>query len=302
MIEPYASIVLPAMTQPQPDSVPLPQPQKEEGVFTRILGLSGLIAAALFFTGYVYRWAYYSYFQLDIATLDFPVQTFPILAIQVFAGDPGRIVQTLLALVAIAAVTLPCLWLLKKLRTSLMPRHSRRLADWLRGLGLLFSYFLGEAVVMIGILVILFWFSRSQGWADARRDAYNQSSTLPTVVLMTPERKAVLGRLLAESTPDPPLAYRDQGLGQEIGYRFFGDKQLFNQVYRKEDTDSSNPQQSRVWRILLSRNKWIYLFAGVPDLPNSKTEDRYPLVVAIQEGGDQQIILAPSKGQLQKSP
>ena len=49
----------------------------------------------------------------------------------------------------------------------------------------------------------------------------------------------------------------------------------------REDNDTSNPQQPRVWRIILERGGWIYLFQALP--ANAKPNER-PLVLAIQEG------------------
>ncbi|WP_248277892.1 hypothetical protein [Brasilonema sp. UFV-L1] len=56
----------------------------------------------------------------------------------------------------------------------------------------------------------------------------------------------------------------------------------------KEDTDISNPNQPRVWRILLERGGWIYLFQALP--ANAKANE-HPLVLAIQQGEKGHILI-----------
>ncbi|MEG4857246.1 hypothetical protein QUB75_06105 [Microcoleus sp. K1-B6] len=43
------------------------------GTFASILGL---LSAALFFTGWIYRWAYFGFFQLEVTTLDLGASQF----------------------------------------------------------------------------------------------------------------------------------------------------------------------------------------------------------------------------------
>jgi hypothetical protein len=125
-------------------------------------------------------------------------------------------------------------------------------------------------VIFLTVLIFIFWLARWQGIADARRDA-GQNSTLPVVALITPEEKFALGRKLDDVFADPSLEK----------YRIIGDRGLFDDLRGKEDTDISNPKQPRVWRILLERGGWIYLFQALP--PNAKANER-PLVLAIQQG------------------
>ncbi|NEP85938.1 MAG: hypothetical protein F6K18_03395 [Okeania sp. SIO2C2] len=52
----------------------------------RIAGLLSLLGIGLYFTGWIYRWAYLAYFQLEVTTLDLPFESFLIVPIQVFFG------------------------------------------------------------------------------------------------------------------------------------------------------------------------------------------------------------------------
>ena len=51
-------------------------------------------------------------------------------------------------------------------------------------------------------------------------------------------------------------------------------------------------QPPRVWRSLIERNGWIYIFQA---LPSNATPKQRPLVLAIRESGngDQLLILSP---------
>ncbi|MEH2214032.1 hypothetical protein [Nostoc sp.] len=135
-----------------------------------------------------------------------------------------------------------------------------------------------EIVIVSWVLIVIFWLARWQGIADARRDA-GQNSTLPVIALITPEEKFAVGRKLDDIFADPSLK----------GYRIIGDRGLFEDLRRREDTDIiSNPKQPRVWRLLLERGGWIYLFRALP--PNAKPDELLS-VLAIQESDKGHIII-----------
>jgi hypothetical protein len=115
-----------------------------------------------------------------------------------------------------------------------------------------------EIVIVSWVLIVIFWLARWQGVADARRDA-GQNSTLPVVALITPEEKFAVGRKLDDIFTNPSLK----------GYRIIGDLGLFDDLRGREDTDIiTNPKQPRVWRLLLERGGWIYLFRALPQMQN----------------------------------
>ncbi|GAA6619625.1 hypothetical protein [Scytonema sp. NUACC26] len=161
------------------------------------------------------------------------------------------------------------------------------IAKWIRSLAV-FSFFqlrsvnflrslVNEIVIVSWVLVVIFWLARWQGNADARRDA-SQYSTLPVIAFITHEDKSALGRKLNDAFTNPSLEK----------YRIIGDRGLFNDLRGKEDTDISNPNQPRVWRLLLESERWIYVFPTLP--PNAQFNDR-PLVLAIQEGDKGHLII-----------
>ena len=276
----------------QPPQQPHNPPSSLDRWFAGILSIAGLIGAALFFSGYVYRWAYFSYYLINLTDLNFPAETYPIVPIQIFCGTLGLLLRTvgfiLLGAVGIRSV----LWGLQQGETwtrglaNQAPRSIRGMARWLAELTHALSAFLREATIVLGILTILFWASRWQGTADARRDAYTNTSTLPTIALVMSEEgsKVALGRSLSDATLDPSLQ----------GFRLFGDRSLFNEIYRKEDSNPDNLQNPRIWRILSNQGQWIYLFSSLPGSPGRGNER--PLVLGIQQtGGEQQLILGPAQ-------
>ncbi|MFB2835057.1 hypothetical protein [Floridanema evergladense] len=140
---------------------------------------------------------------------------------------------------------------------------------------------LDEIVIVFWVLIILYWLARWQGTVDAQRDA-GPNSTLPVVTLVAPENRLALGRKLDNEFIDPSLK----------GYRIIGDRGLFNNILGQEQTDLNNPEKPIIWRLLMERAGWIYLF---PALPEKAQPDDRPPVLAIQEStlGEQMLILSP---------
>ena len=64
-----------------------PQPPNEPKILGTFASLVGLLGLFLYFTGWLYRWAYYGFFKLEITRLDLPFKSFFLVPIQVFLGD-----------------------------------------------------------------------------------------------------------------------------------------------------------------------------------------------------------------------
>ncbi|MEG3861251.1 hypothetical protein [Microcoleus sp. herbarium12] len=149
-----------------------------------------------------------------------------------------------------------------------------------------------DEIIIVGwVLLVLFWSAYHQGIADARRDA-GETSTLPVVTLVAKEDNIALGRKLNNVFDDKLTLEK---------YKFIGDKGLFDDWLGKADTDTSNPKEPRVWRLLLERGNWIYLF---PALTNEQQKDSQarPPVIAVQQSqsGDQLLIISPEPSKQSK--
>ncbi len=257
-------------------------------ILSNFASLLGVLAVFLYFTGWIYRWAYFGFFQIEVTNLDFPVESFFIVPFQVIFGSIWTLLKSLLAFVLAFFVINQSLKLLNKLNSPTPTNPNTRLSGLQRRAIHLKQLFAkafpptirNEMVIVIWVLIIIFWLAKYQGTLDARRDAVNTTSTLPSIALVFKTDDLALGRQLDNQT-DPPL---DK-------FRIIGDKGLFDQMPASITNDTTSPNQL-VWRLLIRRNGWIYLFKA---MPASTSSDRRPYVLAIQEGdgGDKLLILSP---------
>jgi hypothetical protein len=252
------------------------------GTFASLLGLLGIF---LYFTGWIYRWAYFGWFRIEINRLDLPLRSFLFVPIQVFCGDFGVFLRTLLALVAVAIAIKFTRWILYPLPSyRIVDRFKRKFHQLFHPLRLLVGVIPDslrkDSITVIWLLIILFWLARIQGSIDARRDAVNDTSTLPVITLVLPEKQIAIGRDLEDVFTDPSLK----------GYRIIGETKLLEELRGKETNDSKvNPP--RVWRLLIQNNNWTYLFRTLS--PQSADNHR-PAILAIREDREGQLmILAP---------
>lgn len=289
------------------------QPTPESNILGNFASVIGLLGAALFFTGWIYRWSYFSSFQLNVITLDLPVESFFIVPLQVFLGDGWTIVKSAIALLLTSLAIYHSLWVVNSINKTVAAKingiitrsvsypYGRRfgwiyriLNSWQQfnvnrynSIKLLRS--LVDEIIIVGwVLLVLFWSAYHQGIADARRDA-GENSSLPAVVLIGKQDNISLGRKLN--------AVFDDKLSLE-NYKFIGDKGLFDNWLSKADTDTSNPKEPRVWRLLLERGNWIYLFPALTKEQQTEPNARPP-VIAIQQSqsGDQLLIVSPEPSQ-----
>jgi hypothetical protein len=275
-------------------TAPNPSPQKIEilGTFASILGLLGIF---LYFTGWIYRWAYFGWFQIELNRLDLPARSFLFVPIQVFFGNPSASLLTLFAIIIGTILIKFTLWLVQPLpaKSTLWsvqsvannPHQFQYKLQQLLAIPRFFADIIPPAlrkdlIVVIWLLIILFQLARHQGTIDARRDAVNETSTLPVITLVLPEKQIALGRNLDNLLLDPSLK----------GYRIIGSKELFNNLRGKENNDrGANPP--RVWRLLLEHNKWTYVFPALS--AQSQDDERPPILAINQDKEGQLMILAP---------
>lgn len=255
-----------------------PQTNQEFNPLNKLLGLLVLLAAALYFTGWTYRWIYFGFFQLEVTTLNLPIESFYFAAFQTFCGDPLAILKTTVVLVINLFVILfitqirpiigKYLGKLPLIRSS-KPHIRQILAD-----------LLNELIIVILIMTSLFWLARWQAEDDAWKDAVNETSSLPLITVVLPERKAALGR-----NPDHPLE-------NPTGFRVIGDQALYDNLLGQELTDNSDINKKRIWRLLIDREGYFYIF---PALPSKDKNLTIPVVTIYQSvNGDQLTILSAS--------
>ncbi|BAY29515.1 hypothetical protein NIES2107_13580 [Nostoc carneum NIES-2107] len=279
-----------------------PNPTSDPNILGKFTSVLGLLGAALFFAGWIYRWSYFYFFQLEVANLDLPAQSFLMVPLQIFFGDGWAIGKTAIAFFLAAIAINLTLWLIRIISEAVVAtlnhllsrriipatqRQQTKRAKLLNSLAVYSSVQLrsvdflrslvNEIVIVSWVLITIFWLAKWQGITDARRDA-SQNSTLPVIALVSPEEKFVAGRKLDDEFTDPPLK----------GYKIIGDRGLFEDLRGREDTDTSNPNQPRIWRLLLERGGWIYLFQTLP--LNATPSDR-PAVIAIQNSDKGHLLI-----------
>ena len=286
------------------------QNTNKPSILGRFASVAGLIAAALYFTGWIYRWQYYGFFQLEITSFDFTAESFLFVPLQIFFGSKVAILKTIVTVLVTAIIIDLVIWLVETLGKNLdnnnlkpterlgcprddcknTPKKSLIVKLWLsitRFNIIKFDYlkfllsFIEEIIVILVILYALYFLATTQGSADARRDAINNSSTLPVVSLILNEQKTVLGRKLDDIFTNP----------SKEGYRIFGDKGLFDDVRTTELNDFYNREQPRVWRLLIEQESWIYLIRTLPS--NAEVNTRPPVLAIQKSFGDQLMILSP---------
>lgn len=244
-------------------------------------GLLSVLGVLLFFVGWVYRWAYFAAFQLQISTLPFPAESFLMLPLQVFLADGGTALLSVLVLAAVAVLV----WALQQgldRMTQRWPGFPVALAK--------------EAVLLALLMPTLFWFARWRGEADAGRDRFERTTALPALFLVYKQGQLPLGRPLDDATQDTSA--------EQKGYRFVGSKQLFKDL---SGVEGAQPPADRPggggcespgnsWRLLANQGGWVYVFRTLSGC-GEETGAAVPSVLAVREsGGAAALILSPRPG------
>ncbi len=270
-----------------------PSPQNHEEKlqpFGKLLSLLGLLAVGLYFTGWIYRWTYFGFFQVDVTALNLPLESFYLAAFRALSGHPFIFLRTIIFLgitVLLIIVTLQIIQEVWQLSVKYIDRYLywRRItlnltSPQLSSLKFL-SSLVNELVIILGILTTLFFLAQWQADSDAFTDAVNETSRLPVVTIVIPEENAGLGSDLGNPLVNPS------------GFRIIGDSSLYERLLGRELTDTSNPNQPRVWRLLIDREGYFYIF---PALPKKERNRSVPILIIYESAnGDQLTILGPAK-------
>ncbi|MBF2005476.1 MAG: hypothetical protein IGS49_08400 [Chlorogloeopsis fritschii C42_A2020_084] len=245
------------------------------GSFAGLLGIFGIF---LYFLGWIYRWAYFGFFQVEITSLNLPLESFLLIPIQAILANVYIFIRAILVLIVAIFLIKTTIWLITSptaiSRNSRFTQklHSFCLFKPLRSFAQLLPLpFRHEIIVVIWILVALFWLGRSSGNADAYQDAVNATSTRPIITLVSPSDKIALARNLDDLLTNPPL--KDS--------RIIGDVEQFRQILGRETNDTTNSKQPIVWRLLIENNNWVYLF---PAMSTEAEPNQRPPILAVNTG------------------
>ncbi|MEA5534802.1 hypothetical protein [Crocosphaera sp. XPORK-15E] len=138
-----------------------------------------------------------------------------------------------------------------------------------------------EIVIILWVLAVLFILAQWQGDDDAKIDAINETSTLPTITFISPENNAPLGRKLDDLFSNPN------------NFRIIGDLEGYKNLLPQDYSDSS---KQRVWRLLLDGKGSVYIFPALSQEKIAQDRNLRPPILVIYESGsgDQMMIIAPS--------
>ena len=272
---------------------PEPQNPPSINILGNFAGLIGVLGIFIYFIGWVYRWAYFGFFALELNTLNLPHESFLIVPIQIIFGNFWIFIRATIAITLTIAFIKLTFWIISPHpNIQNQPNRTQRLLEKiynfpllkiLRSLAQLIPQSLRqEIIVVIWILASLFWLGRFQGLADAYRDAVNNTSTRPIVTLVTAKDKLPLGRNLDDVFINPSL--KDSHI--------IGDMEQFKNIIGQETNDLTDPQKPIIWRLLIESNDWVYVF---PSMPSDAQFNKRPPVLAINrgDGGVQLLIISP---------
>lgn len=294
------------------DPVPETSPSKPQtAILSAFAGLLGLLGIALYFTGWIYRWTYFSFYYLELATLNFPPQSFLLVPIQVFLGSIQARLQTLVAVAVTIGLIWLSLWIVQpasvitaspQQRLVTSPRESQAWLDRLNRLwilqrlrsllGVVPGLLLRDSIIVAWVLAGLFWIAQVQGLADARRDARIDTSALPVVTIVSNQSTPAFGRNPTDLFTDPSLQ----------NFRVIGDLGLFEQQFQgKEINETGDTAKPLVWRLLIADSGWLYIFRS---LAADADPQKSPVVVALREGrpGEQMLIFSSTPASVNPSP
>lgn len=245
--------------------------------FSKLLSILGILAIALYFTGWIYRWAYFSFFEINLTSFDLPRESFFLAAFQTFFGHPFAIIRTVTVILVAVGSGIVSIWARQRLTSLLF----RKVTLWVRpNPTASFRFLIGltdEVIIILIGLAALFWLAQWQANTDAWRDAVNETSSLPVVTVVFNKETAVLGRQLTDPFDNP----------KDI--RLIGDAGSYNRLLGQELTDTEDSNQPRVWRLLLSKGNALYIFPALP------RKDRFlsiPVLI-IQSSNSELTILSP---------
>lgn len=277
----------------------------------KIASLLSFLGIGLYFTGWIYRWTYFGYFQLEVTTLDLPFESFLIAPIQVFLGNISigdfstilRSIKIAIATFIIVQISFQSIRLAKeelskildKIRLKLLKLSLKSKYDKVSPFLQLPLYFpknnrqkkgkalISEIVIVTWLLTALFFLGQTQGKVDAIRDARNETSLLPVVTLIAPKDTLPLGRNIFDLTDDP----------NRSNFRAIGDIELYEQLIQRDYNNKSDDNIPKVvWRLLFDGNSQYYIFPSIPK--NSQPNARPPVLVIQQsEDGKYILILSP---------
>ena len=89
---------------------PEPQNPPSINILGNFAGLIGVLGIFIYFIGWVYRWAYFGFFALELNTLNLPHESFLIVPIQIIFGNFWIFIRAVIAMTLTICLIQVILW------------------------------------------------------------------------------------------------------------------------------------------------------------------------------------------------
>lgn len=283
-----------------------PQSRNDFNLLSKFASLLVFLAASLYFTGYIYRLSYYHFWGIELSTLNFPTESFYVVAFNLVLDNIAKTLIAFLIITLAIFVTFGIIqiiiiqggyfifsFIIKQLKK--IPLKSRikeklkliqerlKLIQVLnsnqRDSLLLIASLIDEVVIIAWILAALFYLAYNQGYDNALKDAVNSSSQLPIVTIVYGKNSLPIGRNLDDI---------DSGVNSRK-FSILGDKDLYNKIVSHEVTKTDSTEVPVVWRLLLYQNGYFYIFPALPD--KYKDSKRSPIVMLNANNNPNQVLI-----------
>ena len=300
-------------------------------LFQKFAGLLTLFGGALYFTGWIYRWAYFSFFQLEITTLNFPPQSFLFVPIQVFFGSFStqeslkQMARSIFLFLVIIYLAIPLtLWLVQQISSAISgifnffktnlqnliqdrhqklqnhlnhPAQSQKTKKYWFELQLhKFFALLLNSLKPIKLKPI-----------DYQKSLWDETIIILWILILLfflarnqgitdAQKDARKDSKLPSITlivPEDTLAFGNTSTNPQTleGFQIIGDVKRYNDI--NEKTTINDLDNELFWRLLLDSEGFFYLFRS---LPEDAPPNQRPTLLIVQGSlnGNSLVILSPS--------
>ncbi|MDJ0697036.1 hypothetical protein [Mastigocoleus sp. MO_188.B34] len=308
------------------------QPQKHEYQNLNILGsiasLIGIIGLFNYFTGWVYRWAYFSFFELDINSIQLPFESFFLVPIQVLLGDLHKIILGIIVIIITFFMIKISLLLINEFRISydkypsplLIAKLRIRLRQLVNKLPSRFypknlKKFISNNISLAILIKKLHGFylfkllrSFTQIFPQPLRNEIAIVAWVLTALFWFAQYQGhadAFRDAVNETSTRPIVTLVTKKENLAIGRQLGNENELDNlkripslnnfrivgdvkQFYQIWGKET-NLEQPIAWRLLLQTNNWAYLFPALPS--PAKPNQRPPLLAINAEQGQVQMLI-----------
>lgn len=294
-------------------------------LFQKFAGLLTLFGGALYFTGWIYRWSYFGFFQLEITTLNFPPQSFLFVPLQVFFGSFStpeslkQIARSVFLFLVVIYFAIPLtLWLVQQISSAVSGIFNflkNRLQDFIQSQHQKLDsqskktkkYWFKSQLRNFFALLLKFLEPIKLKPIDYQKSLWDETIIILWILillfflarhqgLIDAQKDARINSKLPSITlivPEDTLAFGNTATNPQTleGFQIIGDVKRYNDI--NEKTTINDLDNELFWRLLLDNEGFFYLFRS---LPEDAPPNQRPTLLIVQGSlnGNSLVILSPS--------